>query len=295
MGLKGLRLEASRTASTGIAAGYAAGLDPWLQRRAWDPGLRPETVQDQIQRDKDALRDREQALEQSRSQARGSATRAADEAKSLAEQQAREFKSAVESILRPTAVTGADVSATEWGAYKEKWDEYIRQLRARKDIPYYQVAEEERRFYAGLMPEQINWDAVVRDFMRKQEEEAGRQAMVQEAMRRIQEATGMAANYAAVAEAMGIPTEQVAGAQTAEALQEGIKAVDLGATVTDQFVVQVRAQRQTYVELGVEVMQAVLEGTDEAVTPDVGKRFAKRIAPFIYDAFEAQGIVVHGS
>jgi hypothetical protein len=118
--------------------------------------------------------------------------------------------------------------------------------------------------------------------------------MVQEAMRRIQEATGMAANYAAVAEAMGVPAGEVTGAQTAEAFQEGIAAVDLGATVTDQFVVQIRAQRQTYVDLGLEVMQAVLEGTDQAVTPDVGKRFAKRIAPFIYDAFEAQGIVVKG-
>jgi len=224
----------------------------------------------------------------------GGAGRAISEAQRLAEQRAREFQSAVESILRPTTVTGADVSATEWGAYEDKWDEYIRLLRAREDIPYYQRAEEERRFYAGLMPEQINWDAVIRDFMRKQEEEAGRQAMVQEAMRRIQEATGMAANYAAVAEAMGIPAGAVTGAQTAEALQEGIAAVDLGATVTEQFVTQMRAQRQTYVDLGVEMMQAVLEGTDEAVTPDVGKRFAKRIAPFIYDAFEAQGVTVKG-
>jgi len=285
---------AARRLSSAIAAGYAAGIDPWLQRRVWDPGLQPETVRDQIQRDKEALRERERALEQARSQARSSATQAANEAKRLAEQQAREFQSAVESILRPTTVTGADVSATEWGAYEDKWDEYIRRLRAREDIPYYQRAEEERRFYAGLMPEQINWDAVIRDFMRKQEEEAGRQAMVQEAMRRIQEATGMAANYAAVAEAMGIPAGAVTGAQTAEALQEGIAAVDLGATVTEQFVTQMRAQRQTYVDLGVEMMQAVLEGTDEAVTPDVGKRFAKRIAPFIYDAFEAQGVTVKG-
>ena len=61
---------------------------------------------------------------------------AISEAERLAEKQAREFQSAVESILRPTTVTGADVSATEWGAYEDKWDEYIRRLRAREDIPY---------------------------------------------------------------------------------------------------------------------------------------------------------------
>lgn len=212
------------------------------------------------------------------------------DAQRLAEQRAREFESLVQSVLQPTQVTGADVSATEHGAYVDKWDEYIRRLRADQSIPYYQRMETERQFYSGQMLDQVNWDAVIQDIARKQQEEAGRQNLLNEAMRRAQEA-GLAANYADVAASLGIRDDTVTGAEAAQAFEEGAKSVDVAAGVVEQFVEGVRAQRQAMVDAGAESMRAFLEGSDQAITPDAGKKFARRIVPFIYDEFKAQGML----
>jgi hypothetical protein len=281
-------VEKAAKIRAGIAAGYAAGLDPWLVRRAHDPsagaGL---TVQEQIRRDEEALREAESAAAAA---LRGVGGGGISDAQRLAEQRQREFQSLVESALQPTQVTGADVSATEHGAYQDKWDEEMRRLRAREDIPYYQRAETERQFYSGQLPEMVNWDAMIADIARRQQEESGRRGLLDEAMRRAQEA-GLTANYADVAAAMGIRDEAVLGLEAGEAFETGVQDVNVAATVTEQFAKQMRAQRQTYVDLGAEIMHAMLEGTDEGITPDVGKRFAKRIFPYIYDELEAQGIL----
>lgn len=222
--------------------------------------------------------------------ARGIGGGGISDAQRLAEQRAREFESLVQSVLQPTQVTGADVSATEHGAYVDKWDEYIRRLRADQSIPYYQRMETERQFYSGQMLDQVNWDAVIQDIARKQQEEAGRQNLLNEAMRRAQEA-GLAANYADVAASLGIRDDTVTGAEAAQAFEEGAKSVDVAAGVVEQFVEGVRAQRQAMVDAGAESMRAFLEGSDQAITPDAGKKFARRIVPFIYDEFKAQGML----
>lgn len=280
-GLKGARLEAQRlesalkSALTGRASAmYAPLQDPRVARVV---GAGRDPTREILDPNRDWLPE----------PLRGGGGGISD-AQRLAEQRAREFQSLVESVLQPTQVTGADVSATEHGAYVDKWDEYIRRLRADQSIPYYQRMETERQFYSGQMLDQVNWDAVIQDIARKQQEEAGRQNLLNEAMRRAQEA-GLAANYADVAASLGIRDDTVTGAEAAQAFEEGAKSVDVAATVTDQFVKQMQAQRQAYVDLGKEVMTAILEGTDSAVTPDTGRRFARRIFPFIYDEFEAQG------
>jgi len=140
------------------------------------------------------------------------------------------------------------------------------------------------------MLDQVNWDAVIRDIARKQQEEAGRQNLLNEAMRRAQEA-GLAANYADVAASLGIRDDTVTGAEAAQSFAEGAKSVDVAAGVVEQFVEGVRAQRQAMVDAGAESMRAFLEGSDQAITPDAGKKFARRIVPFIYDEFKAQGML----
>ena len=151
----------------------------------------------------------------------------------------------------------------------------IRRLRADQSIPYYQRMETERQFYSGQMLDQVNWDAVIQDIARKQQEEAGRQNLLNEAMRRAQEA-GLAANYADVAASLGIRDDTVTGAEAAQAFEEGAKSVDVAAGVVEQFVEGVRAQRQAMVDAGAESMRAFLEGSDQAITPDAGKKFARR-------------------
>ena len=251
-----------------IARAVGAGRDP--TRKILDP-------------DREWLAEPEKAL-------RGIGGGGISDAQRLAEQRAREFESLVQSVLQPTQVTGADVSATEHGAYVDKWDEYIRRLRADQSIPYYQRMETERQFYSGQMLDQVNWDAVIQDIARKQQEEAGRQNLLNEAMRRAQEA-GLAANYADVAASLGIRDDTVTGAEAAQSFAEGAKSVDVAAGVVEQFVEGVRAQRQAMVDAGAESMRAFLEGSDQAITPDAGKKFARRIVPFIYDEFKAQGML----
>lgn len=282
--LKGARLEAQQlgTAIKSTLIGRASEMYRPLQdpRIARIVGEGRDAMRDILNPEREWLEELEESAYSSR----------ISEAERLAEQRAREFESLVQSVLQPTQVTGADVSATEYGAYVEKWDEYIRRLRAREDIPYYQRAEQERLFYSGQMLEQVNWDAVIADIARKQQEEIGRQNLLNEAIRRAQEA-GLAANYADVAASLGIRDDTVLGADAVKAFEQGAKSVDVATSVTEQFVEQMRAQRQAYVDLGQEVMAAVLEGSDNAITPDLGKRFAKRIFPFIYDELEAQGVL----
>lgn len=285
------RAAAERGLAAAIAAGYGAGMDPWLVRRAQDPragaGV---SVQEQIREDKEALREREQANEAAARKAESAASSAASKAQREAEQRAREYRSLVESVLQPTQVTGADVSATEHGVYQEKWDEEMRRLRARKDVPYYQVAETERQFYSGQLLDQVNWDAVIADMARRQQEVAGRENLINEAIRRTQ-AAGIAANYADVAAALGIRDDTVLGMEAAEAFETGAKGIDVAAGITEQFIAQIKAQRAAYVEAGTEAMRAFLEGSDQAITPDAGKSFARRIVPFIYDEMQAQGML----
>ena len=278
------RAAAERGLANAIAAGYGAQLDPWLVRRLHDPNAgRGESIQDQIRNDEQALREYQNSL-------KVTGGGGISDAQRLAEQRAREFQALVQSVLQPTQVTGADVSATEHGAYRDKWDEEMRRLRAREDIPYYQRAETERQFYSGQLPEMVNWDAMIEDIARRQQEEVGKQNLLDEAMRRAQEA-GLGANYAAVAAALGIKDDTATGIDAAAAFDQGAKSINVAANVTEQFVESMKAERVAWVEAGAEAMRAFLEGSDEAVTPDAGKKFARRIVPFIYDEMTAQGML----
>jgi hypothetical protein len=277
---------AERGLAAAIAAGYGAAMDPWLVRRAHDPNAgRGASVQDQIQRDESALRDFQSSLN-----VRGGGGSGISDAQRLAEQQAREFQSLVESVLNPTQVTGADVSATENGAYQDKWDEEIRRMRADKSIPYYQQAETERQFYSGQRLDMVNWDAVLRSIAEKQQEEAGRQNLLDEALRRAEEA-GLGANRAEVAASLGIEDSNITGAEAAGQFATGAKSIDIAADITGQFVEQMKNQQQAWADAGKAAMGAFLGGSDEAMTPDRAKGFVRRMVPFIYDEMKAEGMI----
>jgi len=115
-----------------------------------------------------------------------------------------ELRSTVEGLLQPTAVTDIDMARTRLGTYTDQWDEYIRRVRSAAtdaqsawkhliptdvlaqgaDAIKVWAAETERAFYAGMIPEAIDWDAFDRAFEQFMREKAGREAMIQEAMKR---------------------------------------------------------------------------------------------------------------
>jgi len=115
-----------------------------------------------------------------------------------------ELRSTVEGLLQPTAVTDIDMARTRLGTYTDQWDEYIRRVRSAAtdaqsawkhliptdilaqgaDAIKVWAAETEQAFYAGMIPEAIDWEAFDRAFEQFMREKAGREAMIQEAMKR---------------------------------------------------------------------------------------------------------------
>jgi hypothetical protein len=277
---RNLRSEMQEVTRKAVAAGRAVGMDPWLVRRLHDPQAgRGESIQDQILRDEEALREWEQA-----------ATRALrggggiSDAQRLAEQRAREFQSLVESVLSPTQVTGADMSATEHGAYRDKWDEYIRRLRADQSIPYYQRMEQERLFYSGQMLDQVNWDAMIEDIARRQQEEIGRQNLLNEAMRRAQEAGLGGMGRADVAAALGIHDPKLTGADHGIDFAKGMASIDLGVEVTAAFEKQFQKQEERWEAMGSLSVRWIGQGVESGVMGPAGDTLVRALLPKLLEA-----------
>jgi hypothetical protein len=117
---------------------------------------------------------------------------------SQAQQAWSEWESFAGGLLQPTQVTAEDMALSEVGAYEDKWDEYVRRLRAaqtdmqspfRKMLPTdveqggqgtinAWVEQQIRSFYAGMMPDQVNWDALIAEYDRMVEEKLGRNKLL---------------------------------------------------------------------------------------------------------------------
>lgn len=146
----------------------------------------------------------------------------ADNRKSTLEQAQENFRSMVSQALTPTDVSQEDVMATKAGNYKDKWDEYARQVRAAMAgsqewdwmIPADVKAGGEQainqwgqnlldNFYAGLMPDQVDWDAFAAQFEKGLKQAAGKEALIDRAIKEL-EGRGITATRQDVVKAMGM-------------------------------------------------------------------------------------------
>jgi hypothetical protein len=202
----------------------------------------------------------------------------------IAEQQFDALRGIVESALSPTAVTAADLAATAAGTYVDKWDEYMRRIRMPESgMGADQIAEQERLFYSGQMMDQVNWEAVVSDVQRKVQEQAGREALVQEAMRQVQMA-GIGASQSQVAGALGITDFAAMGQEQQQALSAGFKADGLAVTFTDQFETELGEQQERWVTMGKMSVEWMAEGIDRGATPEVTHRLINLLVPRVAEA-----------
>lgn len=203
---------------------------------------------------------------------------------SLAEQQFNDLRNIVESALSPTAVTAADLAATAAGTYVDKWDEYMRRVRMPESgLGADQIAEQERLFYSGQMLDQVNWAAIVSDVQRKVQEEAGREAMVQEAMRQVQMA-GIGASQSQVAAALGITDYQAIGAEQGKMLSDGLRADGMAVKFTDEFETEFIEQEERWVSMGSLSVQWMAKGIEQGTTPAVVAKLVELLVPGVSDA-----------
>jgi hypothetical protein len=210
--------------------------------------------------------------------------KAAQKSVDIAQDQFDDIRGIIESALSPTAVTAADLAATAAGTYVDKWDEYMRRIRMPESgMDAAQIAEQERLFYSGQMMDQVNWGAIVSDVQRKVQEEAGKEAMIQEAMRQVQ-AAGITASEAQLASAMGITDYQGMGRDEGAAIAKGITAMGLGVKFTDEFTVEFDRQQDKWVTLGRKSVGWMALGMEQGATPQVTELLVNLLVPRLYDA-----------
>ena len=217
-------------------------------------------------------------IEGGREEQLASQSRAAAKSVDIAQQQFDAIRGIVESALSPTAVTAADLAATAAGTYVAKWDEYMRRIRMPESgLGADQIAEQERLFYSGQMMDQINWSAVVSDVGRKVQEEAGKEAMIQEAMRQVA-AAGIGASQSQVAAAMGM-TGYAAGTGEAEQMAKGLTATGLGIQFTEQFEDEFIQQQERWVDMGALSVAWMATGIERGTTPQVAGLLINLLLP----------------
>lgn len=220
------------------------------------------------------------------------------ESSRLAEQQqeqwAQKLRSTVESVLSPTSVTASDIWRTQTGTYTGKWDEYIRRLRSAIEDPMSawkhllpadvlaggQAAmqgwfeEQSAAFYAGQLPEMIDWaafDRQVQDAIAKQQ---AREALIQEAMKRSDGALGRAQ----VSAMLGLP------ATTADVVlgdfAQGVQQTPMAAPLVKAFEEQLAAEQENITQIGKQFGGWLAAGMEQSMTPAVGRRIARALFPY---------------
>lgn len=145
-----------------------------------------------------------------------------DNRKDLMKQAEQGFRNLVSQGFQPTDVTQEDVMATKAGNYKDKWDEYARQVRAAMagsqewdwmiPDPVKQGGAQAinewgqnilDQFYAGMMPDQVNWDAFVAQFQKNLSMAAGKERLVDRAIEELAQ-RGITATSEDVLSALGL-------------------------------------------------------------------------------------------
>lgn len=220
----------------------------------------------------------------------------------LSNQSDAAFRSLVEGVLSPTRVTDLDMARTQLGTYTDQWDEHIRRVRsaatdsksAWRDLIPVDVmargadavkvwaAETEEAFYAGQMPDQVNWDAVMADVEKQMRYQAGREALVQEAMQRAR-AAGLAASAGQVREALGVQDPGAAGLDTAQSFTAGLTKADQAAQLTASFEEDLQAQQERWVAMGVLAVGWWSTGVKKGGA-SVARDMAMLLAPYLQAA-----------
>jgi len=158
------------------------------------------------------------------------AEQAAKDRERFLEDAAKGFKGLVEAALKPTSVTGLDMLQTDIGAYKDKWDEAARRMRAAMEDPGgewgFMIPEDVKaqgldaakawganwidQFYAGMHPDQIDWPAFITSFKQSLEREAAKGRLVDIAIGKLAE-EGITATSDEVLAALGLqsPLQQM--------------------------------------------------------------------------------------
>jgi hypothetical protein len=246
----------------------------------------------------------DQIYEVERERARAS-ERAGDEYRRSLEAQGRELRGVIEGLLQPTSVTQEDAWLTKIGQYSDKWDEYVRRLRAaagdagnqwRSLIPtdvlaqgeeavQAWVAQTERAFYSGQLPEQVNWEGFLGSLQQQIGERQAREALVQEAMQRAQ-AAGIGGSALEVQQALGLPTAP--GQALAASFAEGAAQTPIAASVTAAFEEQIQGEQEHWLAMGTLCISWFEEGAKKGVTPQIGYTFARVMFPFLADMLDAR-------
>jgi len=191
----------------------------------------------------------------------------------------------------------ADVWQTQTGAYMARWAEYIRRLRSAVQDPMSQwkhllpadvlaggqtamqgwFEQQSAAFYAGQLPEQIDWaafDRQVQDAIAKQQ---AREALIQQAMAR----SGGALGKAQAAAMLGLPYNP--GEAVAGDVAKGLAETDYGKPLANALEEQIQAESEHLHAVGRTLGLYVLGGAKSAMTPQVGRDLARALWPYLVD------------
>jgi len=249
---------------------------------------------DQLQREQERF---DRLQEQAARDREAAAERAQREWEAQQREWQAQLRSTVEGVLSPTSVTASDIWQTQTGAYAGRWDEYIRRLRSAVQDPNSawkglvptdvlgggQAAmrgwfeQQSAAFYAGQLPEQIDWaafDRQVQDAIAKQQ---AREALIQQAMAR----SGGALGKAQAAAMLGLPYNP--GEAVAGDVAKGLAETDYGKPLANALEEQIQAESEHLHAVGRTLGLYVLGGAKSAMTPQVGRDLARALWPYIAD------------
>jgi hypothetical protein len=252
-----------------------------------------------------------QSLEQQRRRQReaervaAEGERAAEAARREAEAQARRWQSTmrslVEGVLQPTSVTAVDWWQTEAGTYAGQWDEYARRIRSAIQDPMSEwkhlvpqdimggsemarqgwLQQQLDAFYAGQLPEMIDWEGFDRQIQDRLAKQASRENLIAEAMRR---AGGMASRQdVAVALGLQLTPGEMLGGDLGESFTKAFQGANLGKSATDAFTESLEAELERWEEGGATAMGAFTDGLKKGIGPSVVRTLTDAIFPELYE------------
>lgn len=125
------------------------------------------------------------------------------------------YQSGVAALLQPTQSTDFSKIEDQLGMHQDQWDEYARRMadivKLGSKSPFAamygisdkgQALTEEKAFYSGQRLEQVNWDAVARQYQEQIQAKLGQQALVDRAMQELS-ARGLGPEKSEVMKALG--------------------------------------------------------------------------------------------
>jgi hypothetical protein len=229
---------------------------------------------------------------------------ASKSATSALEEQRRALESLADAAFGLSTVTEYDVLATQFGAYDDKPDEYLRRLEDavnNPDSPYKDFlggrSGDEAKFYLMQQKEAWQngrWDQLGPGFRRDEsiqamvdqvttqyENDQARQAILDEVMSRPEiAALGFTEND--VAGIVGLPQDYTeVGADRATALAEGLTSSDTGLSYATTFQEQIKAQEELFKATGGTIAGFVAAGFTAGIDNTTAKDIANALFPYL--------------